>query len=135
MVTNETIEIVGRMNAFFAKTGKTNKAKVSRRMVVDSGTMGNILRGERGPSVEVIQKFLAAFPEVSAEWLMRGVGNMLKDEIKPDESSDVSPLFKYILEERDQFKEENSQYKKIIRKLEEENKHLKDLLKKESLAS
>jgi cytochrome c556 len=126
MVTNETIEIVGRMNAFFAETGKTNKAEVSRRMVVDSGTMGNILRGERGPSVEVIQKFLAAFPEVSAEWLMRGVGNMLKDE---------SPLFKYILEERDKFKEENIQYKKIIKKLEEENKHLQDLLKKESLAS
>ena len=135
MVTDEEIEIIGRMNAFLAETGKTNKAEVSRRMVVNSGTMGNVLRGKRGPSIEFIQKFLAAFPEVSAEWLMRGVGNMLKEEIKPDESADVSPLFKYILEERDKFKEENIQYKEIIKKLEEENKHLQDLLKKESLAS
>ena len=57
------------------------------------------------------------------------------EKMEEDMEDGVSPLFKYILEERDKFKEENIQYKEIIKKLEEENKHLQDLRKKESLAS
>lgn len=92
MVTNEEKEIVGRMNMFLAKTGKTNKAEVARCIGVDAGTSGNVLNGKRGPSVVFIQKFLAAFPELSAEWLMRGVGSMLIADIVPDNSMEVKRL-------------------------------------------
>ena len=86
MVTNEEKEIVGRMNMFLAETGKTNKAEVARCIGVDAGTSGNVLNGKRGPSVVFIQKFLSAFPELLAEWLMRGAGSMLIGVTMPGDS-------------------------------------------------
>lgn len=92
MVTNEEKEIVGRMNMFLAETGKTNKAEVARCIGVDAGTLGNVLKGKRGPSVVFIQKFLAAFPELSAEWLMRGAGSMLIGVAMSGDSLEVKRL-------------------------------------------
>jgi hypothetical protein len=68
-------EIIGKMNDFWAQSGKS-KAEMSRELGVDAGTFGNILNGNRGVSVGLLAKFLETYPSVSAEWLMRGVGSM-----------------------------------------------------------
>lgn len=68
-------EIVGKMNDFWAQSGKS-KAEMSRELGVDAGTFGNILNGNRGVSAGLLSKFLETYPSVSAEWLMRGVGSM-----------------------------------------------------------
>ena len=41
-------------------------------------TLNTQLRGERALSVLVIVKILEIFPDISAEWLLRGVGEMYK---------------------------------------------------------
>lgn len=68
-------EIIGKMNDFWAQSGKS-KAEMSRELGVDAGTFGNILNGNRGVSVGLLSKFLETYLSVSAEWLMRGVGSM-----------------------------------------------------------
>ena len=69
------IEIIGKMNDFWAQSGKS-KAEMSRELGVDAGTFGNILNGNRGVSAGLLSKFLETYPSVSAEWLRRGVGSM-----------------------------------------------------------
>lgn len=68
-------EITGKMNDFWAQSGKS-KAEMSRELGVDAGTFGNILNGNRGVSAGLLSKFLETYPSVSAEWLMRGIGSM-----------------------------------------------------------
>lgn len=68
-------EIIGKMNDFWAQSGKS-KAEMSRELGVDAGTFGNILNGNRGVSAGLLSKFLETYPSVSAEWLMRGIGSM-----------------------------------------------------------
>lgn len=68
-------EIIGRMNAF-RERNSTSKAEMSRKLEVDPGTFGNILNGKRGIPAELLIKFLQVYPSVSAEWLMRGIGEM-----------------------------------------------------------
>lgn len=68
-------EIIGKMNDFWAQSGKS-KAEMSRELGVDAGTFGNILNGNRGVSAGLLSKFLETYPSVSAEWLVRGVGSM-----------------------------------------------------------
>ena len=68
-------EIIGKMNDFWAQSGKS-KAEMSRELGVDAGTFGNILNGNRGVSAGLLSKLLETYPSVSAEWLMRGAGSM-----------------------------------------------------------
>ena len=46
-------------------------------------TLSKQMSGERTISLETIGSILNTFGDVSAEWLMRGEGPMLKSEIKP----------------------------------------------------
>lgn len=43
-------------------------------------TVNGIMLGSRGVSVDIIVAVLTAFPDISAEWLMRGEGEMLRSE-------------------------------------------------------
>lgn len=51
---------------------------------ISQPTLDKQIKGIRGISIETIMSVLYAFPEVSAEWLMRGIGTML---IKKDSDS------------------------------------------------
>jgi len=42
---------------------------------VPRATISHILSGRNKPSLEVVQKILDAFPDISAEWLVKGQGN------------------------------------------------------------
>lgn len=46
-------------------------------------TLSNQLQSPRGISVEVILLTLSAFPDISAEWLLRGKGEMILSENLP----------------------------------------------------
>ena len=43
-------------------------------------TVINYCNGTQPPKLEFIDKLLATYPEVSAEWLVRGEGSMLRTE-------------------------------------------------------
>lgn len=53
---------------------------------VNRSTVSHILTGRNKPSVEVLQKILKRFPELSTDWLLLGNGSMYAKK----ESSEVS---------------------------------------------
>src|SRR5688572_6243878 len=50
-------------------------------------SISHIMSGRNKPGVELLQRVLKRFPEVSAEWLMAGIGPMFKDGQRPNVNS------------------------------------------------
>lgn len=55
---------------------------LSKIIGMSQTTLNTQLKGERTLAASVVEKFLLSFPDVSAEWVMRGTGNMYLDESK-----------------------------------------------------
>ena len=53
---------------------------LSKKIGIPQVTLNNQVRGERSLSVSTLSAFLNFFTDISAEWLLRGEGNMLKGE-------------------------------------------------------
>jgi len=66
-------------------------------------TTSNWISGKRNIGLDVIEKILIAFPNIDANWLIMGSGEMLKSsEVQNIEvSSDVVALLKEQLKEKD----------------------------------
>jgi transcriptional regulator with XRE-family HTH domain len=71
--------IAGKMNEWKESSG-LSIAQMARDLDVDPSSLGNILRGNRGVPVDMVAKFVEAYPDVSAEWLLRDEGPMLKSD-------------------------------------------------------
>jgi transcriptional regulator with XRE-family HTH domain len=70
----ELIDFKGLNNSSFAKS-----------LGVFPSIIGNITGGRLGkPSFELLEKLVDAYPDISAEWLLRGEGPMLKQEGESD---------------------------------------------------
>ncbi len=52
--------------------------------------MSHILSERNKPSLEVVQRIIEAFPDVSMPWLLKGVGEMLESNPKPRAATNVS---------------------------------------------
>ena len=52
----------------------------SKMVNMSQTTLNTQLKGERTLSANVVAKVLETFPEVSSEWVMRGVGSMYRKE-------------------------------------------------------
>ncbi|MCF2590050.1 helix-turn-helix transcriptional regulator [Prevotella hominis] len=59
---------------------------LSKQINVAQATLNPQLRGDRTLAANIVQKILTAFPDVSAEWLMRGVGTMYSNKDADDYS-------------------------------------------------
>ena len=46
---------------------------------INRSSLTHIFSGRNQPSLDVAKKILTAFPEISTEWLIMGVGNMLQN--------------------------------------------------------
>lgn len=56
---------------------------LSKLIEMSQTTLNTQLKGERALSANVVAKVLFVFPDVSAEWLMRGVGAMyIKEDVE-----------------------------------------------------
>lgn len=52
------------------------------RLGVQRSSISHIVSGRNKPSVDFLQKFMQAFPEIDMDWLLSGKGNYLKNEPK-----------------------------------------------------
>lgn len=70
-------ELVERINKIREYKGLTSKALAN---VIDMkySTMNNYLNGKQAPTAEFLSKILSKFLDISAEWLMRGDGEMIR---------------------------------------------------------
>lgn len=57
---------------------------LSKQINVAQATLNPQLRGDRTLAANIVEKVLEAFPDVSAEWLMRGVGTMYHKDCVDD---------------------------------------------------
>lgn len=63
------------------------QAEFANRIGVQRANITHILTGRHKPSLDIIQKILEKFPEINAEWLILGKGEMLKDSSRKNSSN------------------------------------------------
>lgn len=94
----------------------------SKRIDIAQTTLNSQLCSTRGISINVIMLTLNAFPDISAEWLLRGIGSMYKDaeastNIETEEDSPEDEFYKDIILT---YQEMTKEYRKRIEYLETE---------------
>lgn len=74
----------------------TNPTKLANQFSVNQKTLNSHINGDTAVSLSTILLILSAFPTVSAEWLLRGTGEMIQQPqhdccfITPDDAELVS---------------------------------------------
>ncbi|MCK4663896.1 MAG: helix-turn-helix transcriptional regulator [Bacteroidales bacterium] len=90
-------------------------SKFADKIGVQRSSISHILTGRNNPSLELIQKILNNFPDINAEWLIIGKGNMYKTEVQTN-------IFETIEKKKDLFSEKQIQFDEkndnIINKIE-----------------
>lgn len=69
------VSVIERINATLRHFGKTPNG-LANMLGMTPSTVNRQLKGDQSLSSKVIEGVLTVFPDVSAEWLMRGVGTM-----------------------------------------------------------
>lgn len=75
---SKTENFIERIAQFRDAKGLSN-AKMSKAVGIDARTFNYYFEGRRTPAY-ALEKILLAYPELSAEWLLRGTGSMMLDE-------------------------------------------------------
>lgn len=65
--------VLQRLNRVLDRSGKTKNC-FANEIGMSPTTVWRQLKGEQSVSLTLIQGFLSSFPNISAEWLLRGVG-------------------------------------------------------------
>lgn len=81
------MEIVQRIKKLVEAKTNGNKKEFATIIKMVQVTFNRYVNEDRSMSYEVVDAILSAFPEVSAEWLLRGEGEMLKSSSIADNSS------------------------------------------------
>ncbi len=81
------MEIIERIKEIIKeKFGERGENLFSKEIGIPQVSLNNYTSGRRKVSYEVIDAILSTFPDVSAEWLLRGEGKMYKSEMAEDET-------------------------------------------------
>lgn len=115
--------MVSRIKKVIAYSNLSIRA-FAMKIGVNQPTLDRMLKGINALNLNCVIGILSSFPEISSEWLMRGVGEMLltdvpkKDDIeKLDRLVDTITMLQSALNEKS----------KIIQVLEQENLRLTNL--------
>ncbi len=80
------MDILQRLKEILAYSGHSVRA-FAMRCSISQTTLDKQIKGLRSVSIETVMSVLYAYPEISAEWLMRGTGQMLIQ--KEDNSAEM----------------------------------------------
>lgn len=87
------MEVIDRIKALIELKAKSER-DFSLKIGVNQVTLNNYTMGKRKVSLELVELVLKAFPDVRAEWLIRGNGDMLeKEELEEVESYESNETF------------------------------------------
>ena len=69
-----------------------SKSNFAEKIGINPSGLTHILNGRNQPSLDIVKKIVTAFPEINSEWLIMGMGQMLKTEepapaVQPKEES------------------------------------------------
>ena len=82
----EYTDIVKERLATYMKDSRLKVTALEKKAGISAGS----LRQSAKPSADFIRRVLEVCPDLSAEWLMRGQGNMLKREAAPQHAQQVT---------------------------------------------
>lgn len=68
----------------YLKSHRYSIRKIAEILQMNEGTLSAKLNGARGLDIDTIGALLEALPDLSAEWLLRGTGNMETAEPSSD---------------------------------------------------
>ena len=91
---------------------------LSKLVEMSQTTLNTQLKGERALSANVVSKVLSVFPDVSAEWLMRGVGTMYSNQDADDYSCMVADTFHCEEAKIEEYHQDDSVWKAKYEELE-----------------
>ena len=60
-----------------------SKSSFAEKIGINPSGLTHILNGRNQPSLDIVKKIVTAFPEISSEWLVMGMGEMIKSEEVP----------------------------------------------------
>lgn len=83
------MDILSRLKEIVAYSGLSVRA-LAIKCGIPQKTLDNQIKGLRGISIETVVSVLQAYPEISAEWMLRGNGEMLIK--KEDNSEDIARI-------------------------------------------
>lgn len=86
------MDYIGRIKEVLKFSGLSTRA-FAIKCGLNSPTLERQIKGLRGVSIEVVSGILYAFPEISAEWIMRGEGEML---IAQNEDPNIERVLKLV---------------------------------------
>lgn len=118
------MDLLQRLNEVVAYSGKSIRA-FAIQCGINQPTLDKQLKGTRGISIETVMSVLSAFPKVSAEWMMRGVGDMLKADSQNINTDKMMKLVDTIATLQDTINAQAA----TISMLQERNKQLENQLK------
>ena len=118
------MEIIKRINELIIALNMSSRS-FAMACGIKYTTLNNYLIGRRALGLDTVDAILMAFPNVSAEWLMRGEGPMSKIEITSQGDERLANLMATIGEMQSIIKEKQS----LIDALMDENHKLKKQIK------
>ena len=101
---------------------------LSKLVEMSQTTLNTQLKGERALSANVVSKVLSVFPDVSAEWLMRGVGTMYSSQDADDYSFMASDTFHCEEPKIEEYHQDDSVWKAKYEELEKRYDQLLSIL-------
>jgi transcriptional regulator with XRE-family HTH domain len=74
--------MIDRIKQVMSYSGLT-PAQFALELGINRSGLTHLFSGRNQPSLDLIKKILIAFPQIKTEWLMMGMGSMLKNESNP----------------------------------------------------
>lgn len=109
-------KFIERLQIFMEKSG-INDNQMTVKASLSVGLLGKAKKSGKDMAAESIEKILCAYPELSADWLLTGRGNMTKEADEKPAMSDTGTVMQLVDTIRQQA-QEIGQLKERIAQLE-----------------
>ena len=109
-------KFIERLQIFMEKSG-INDNQMTVKASLSVGLLGKAKKSGKDMAAESIEKILCAYPELSADWLLTGRGNMTKEAEEKPAMSDTGTVMQLVDTIRQQA-QEIGQLKERIAQLE-----------------
>lgn len=109
-------KFIERLQLFMEKSG-INDNQMTVKASLSVGLLGKAKKSGKDMAAESIEKILCAYPELSADWLLTGRGNMTKETDEKPAMSDTGTVMQLVDTIRQQA-QEIGQLKERIAQLE-----------------
>lgn len=101
---------------------------LAKTLNMNQSTVLRQVKGEQTLSSTLVENFLKAYPDVSAEWLMRGVGTMYSNQDEDDSSYMVAETPHRVEPNIEEYHQDDSVWKAKYEELEKRYDQLLSIL-------